>query len=376
MAFRLNLPGVSSPLSLRLSATVTLFIVGSLLFVEWLTRGFETGAQQGILALYFVFALVGGVGLAWALDLLVTRPLGQVVRHVRTATREGWAQQTPIPRLEGEIGELARALEDLRLRVLEKQGDLNTLNEELEDRVVRRTSELQQAQAQLVHAAKMVGIGQLGAGVAHEVNNPTGIILTRAGYLLSVADEEGLDPDVIEDLEIIQGQARRIAGITGNLLKFGHRSSSVRAEMDLGAVVQLIADLLGMTAERSEVTLVVQVEEGAMAHGSRSEIEQVVFNLAKNAIEASEAGAQVSLEASPGCIRVTDTGTGIPADRLPRIFEPFYTTKGVGSGTGLGLSVSYGIVTDHGGTIRALSPGPSGRGTMFTVVLPKQEPGE
>jgi signal transduction histidine kinase len=366
--------GVSSPLSLRLSATVTLFIVSSLVLLEWLTRGFETGAQQGVLALYLVFAFVGGVGLAWALDLLVTKPLGQVVGHVRTAAQHGWTQPTPIPRVRGEIGELARALEDLRQRMIEKQTALNRLNEVLEDRVAERTSELQSAQAQLVHAAKMAGIGKLGAGVAHEVNNPNAIILSRAGWLLSIADEEGLDPDVIDDLEIIRGQSRRIAEITGNLLKFGRLSSSSRAPLDLGLVIELVVGLLERSALRSGVTLSTQVEADAGAFGCRSEIEQVVFNLVQNAIDASPSGGVVCLVASPGCIQVADHGAGIPPDVLPRIFEPFYTTKGIGQGTGLGLSVSYGIVTDHGGNISAESPGPEGLGTLFTVELPQEPP--
>ncbi len=367
------LPGVTSPLSLRLSAAVTLFIVGSLLMLEWVTRGFETGAQQGVLALYFFFALLGGTGLAFFLDLLVTKPLGRVVGHVRTATREGWTQPTPIPPGRGEIGELATALEDLRLRVVEKQAALNQLNEELEDRVARRNAELQATQEQLVHAAKMAGVGQLSAGVAHEVNNPNGIILSRAGYLLSVADEEGLDPDVIEDLEIIEGQARRIAEVTGNLLKFGRRSPSTRTALDLSQIAGLIAELLARSAEHKGVALIVEPAQGARAHGSRTELEQVVFNLVKNALDACEPGGTVTVSARPGCLEVVDDGAGVPADLLPRIFEPFFTTKPVGSGTGLGLSVSYGIVTDHGGTIDVYSPGPSGRGTVFIVRLP-QEP--
>ncbi len=353
---------------------MTLFIVGSLLLVEWLTRGFETGVQQGILALWFVAALLGGVGLAWALDLLVTRPLGQVVRHVRIATEEGWDRPTPIPSVEGEIAELARALEDLRVAVREKEDALGLLNEELEDRVVQRTEELQEAQAQLVHAAKMAGVGQLGAGVAHEVNNPTGIILSRVGYLLSVADEEGLDPDVIEDLETVEGQARRIAAITGNLLKFGRRGSAERGIVDLGDVCTLIRDLLGPSALRAGVDLVLDIQGVAPAFGAQGELEQVVFNLVKNGVEASEQGGKVWLVARAGQVQVIDDGAGMKPEHLDRIFEPFFTTKKVGSGTGLGLSVSYGIVTAHGGTIRARSPGPSGRGSVFTVELPVEDP--
>ena len=249
---------------------------------------------------------------------------------------------------------------------------LNELNEELELRVVRRTQELQRAQSQLVHAAKMAGIGQLGAGVAHEVNNPNGIILSRAGYLLSVADEEGLDPDVIEDLEIIQSQSRRIADVTGNLLKFGRRGVGARAALDLSVIANLIAELLAPSAQRAGVELLIEAEPGARAYGCQGELEQVVFNLVKNAIDACAEGRSVTVSTAPGLLQVVDEGIGVPAEVLPRVFEPFYTTKPVGSGTGLGLSVSYGIVTDHGGTIDVASPGPSGRGTVFTVTLPQE----
>jgi signal transduction histidine kinase len=286
---------------------------------------------------------------------------------VRAAATTAWEEPLEI-RGGDEIAELGEALEALRGAVVAQRGELEALNADLEHRVEERTRQLAAAQHQLIQSEKMASLGQLAAGVAHEVNNPNGIVLTRAGYLLSVADEEGLDPDVIDDLQVIEDQARRVARIAGSLLQFARPGERQTAEVVLAEIVELTCQVLGHTAKRAQVALVVEISDRASIQGDRGRLEQVLFNLVKNAIQATPAGGCITVRAAGGHLEVEDTGVGIPEDEILKIFDPFFTTKEVGEGTGLGLSVTYGIVHEHGGTIRAESR--LGRGTLMVVELP------
>ena len=358
-------------LSLKLSAVVVITIVASMVLVDRLVISPDRAAEKALLAVYTGAALAGGLAFGGALDLLVTRPLISLLGQVRRAAATSWDRPLKAPRGGDEIEELGHALEDLRQTVVRQRTALGELNSALEDRVEQRTLELRQAQEQLVQAEKLAGIGRLAAGIAHEVNNPTGIVISRAGYLLSVADEEGLDPDVIEDIQVIHDQARRVATIAGDLLKFGRRSAMTTERVDLAKVAELSASVLGPMAHQRGVTLLVAAPEPCMVPGNRDKLEQVVFNLAKNAIQATPAGGNVSLEVGPRSLTVADTGSGIDPDDLPRIFDPFFTTKAVGEGTGLGLSVVYGIVQEHGGHIAAEST--PGEGTRMVVSFPEED---
>jgi signal transduction histidine kinase len=326
------------------------------------------GQQKGLVLLFAVFAFVGGLAIAYTLDLLITRPVGRMVDQVRLAAERGWGEPITVPPWRAELTELGGALEELRAAVRSKEEALSVLNSQLEERVRIRGEELEAAQVQLVEAAKLAGLGQMASGVAHEVNNPTGIILSRVGYLLSIADEEGLDPDIIEDLSVVEHQARRVARITQDLLNFGRETGQDYSEVSLSEVVDLTLSLLGPVSKKTDVLLTANLDGSAVAWGNRDQLEQVVFNLVKNALEASAPGGEVVVTTRPGEIVVEDGGDGIPADEISRIFEPFFTRKPVGEGTGLGLSVSYGIVTRHGGRIEVDSE--EGAGTTMTVSLP------
>lgn len=349
------LPMFRSRLALRLSALLTLAIVASTLVVDLLTRSFRLEYQQGYIALYVLLAGLGGFIFAAVLDRLIIWPLSGVVLQVRAASATGWRE--PIRSTGGaEIAELSEALEALRRSVHEQRQDLERLNAELEDRVAERTRQLTESHAQFLRAARMAGLGELAAGVAHEVNNPTGIILSRAGYLLSVADEEGLDPDVIEDLHVIEHQARRVAGITGALLQFGRKRALERGPVPLREVLELTAALLSPLARQRSITLS-QGPGDPVVQGERAPIEQVAFNLVRNALDASPDGGTVRLELLPDGFAVQDEGPGVPEALRERVFEPFFTTKE--GGTGLGLSVAWGIVAEHGGSL-SLAPSPVG----------------
>jgi two-component system NtrC family sensor kinase len=362
-------PGIS----LKISAMVSLMIVGQMLLLSWLLENIGAEFHTALILGFVVGALLAGLLLSAALDWLVTRPLLQLAQQVRRLREQGY--QEPI-RSSGidEPRELGEGLEKLRQLVLEREAELHCLNLELEARVEARTQQLQLAQSQLIQAEKLASVGKLAGGVAHEVNNPTGVILARSSYLVSVADDEGMDPDVIEDLEVIVAQAERIRTITGDLLSFARRSAVERAPVDLRSLCELVRKLLRHGAAQAAVEVEVEIDSAVRAFGQRDPLEQVVFNLIKNAIEATPSGGRVLVSASSmpddGNVQlcVDDSGSGVALEHRDSVFDPFFTTKALGKGTGLGLSVVYGIVQDHQGTIM-VEDSPLG-GARFRLVLP------
>ena len=358
-----------SPLAVRLSVGLVLFVVVALLILEASVSS-APDERRDLLPRLSAIALCSAIALAALIDSLVTRPILRLTTQIRSAEANGWDSAIEVPRGRGEISELGQALEDLRTSVEMQQRDIQALNDDLEARVAQRTSELAQTQNQLLQAAKLAAVGQLAAGVAHEVNNPTGILLTRLGLLISTADEEGLDPELIEDLETLQHQATRIATITQNLLRFSRKSDLNRAPHTLKDIVELTASLLEHYAKQKQVELECRIEESQPFLIDRAAIEQVCFNLAKNAVDSG--ATRVTLMTHSSGFAVNDDGKGIAPENLEQIFNPFFTTKDVGEGSGLGLSVSYGIVERHNGEITVQSE--IGQGSTFTVTLPVESP--
>jgi len=230
---------------------------------------------------------------------------------------------------------------------------------------------------QLRHADRLNVIGTLAAGVAHEIGTPLNVI-SGSAELIPHAQPGELD----ELSHVIREQTGRISAIIRQLLDFGRRAGARGISIDLNDLVRASAALLRPIARKRAAEIAVRTTgQPVRVLGNSGELEQVLSNLILNAVQAMPSGGTVSLEVGRalrpdgdrdlrgfGTITVEDTGTGIAASDLPRIFDPFFTTKGVGEGTGLGLSVSYGIIQDHGGAIEVDSV--VGRGTRFIVLLP------
>jgi len=225
---------------------------------------------------------------------------------------------------------------------------------------------------QLRHAERLNVIGTLAAGVAHELGTPLNVIAGCAEILA----EDSIDPNVRRRTSMIIDQVARVSAIIRHLLDFGHRGGVARADVELGSLAAATVDMLQSTARKRGTQIVLEPGPPVHVSGNISELEQVLSNLLLNAVQAMDRGGVVSVTTriedranhASACLSVEDQGHGIAKGDLPRIFDPFFTTKDVGEGTGLGLSVSYGIVRDHDGSIEVESQ--PGRGTTFTVVLP------
>ncbi len=246
------------------------------------------------------------------------------------------------------------------------------------NRTIRRQYlELERANQQLFHAAKLTSVGQLADGIAHEINNPAGIILARSEYLASVIKERGGFSGIQEDIEAIRRQARRIAEIVGGLLTFSRPSALRMRQLDLNSLVTECLALLSPKFYARNIEVHCNLDKslpGILADPDR--LEQVFINILNNAIQAMPHGGQVTVATGTRperevYVQVSDTGAGIAEEDLRKIFDPFFTTKQPGGGTGLGLSVSYRIVRDHGGRIEVTSS--PGQGATFQVILPLGE---
>jgi len=263
-------------------------------------------------------------------------------------------------------------------------------------------TELERLQAQLVHTEKMASLGQLAAGIAHELNNPAGFIygnmdllgdyLAQLQSLLSIYDRAVLPADalqsvnslkaeiryerLVDDLDSILADCRegaeRICDVVKNLRLFSRLDEAEIKKVDVHSGIDSTVRLLSRYFSGSLVTLRREYGDLPPIHCYAGQLNQVWMNLLVNAAQAVPDRGEVSistrLEQDSVVVDINDTGAGIPEDQLSRIFDPFFTTKPVGEGTGLGLSISYGIIERHGGTIAVVSE--IGTGTTFTVRIP------
>jgi two-component system NtrC family sensor kinase len=233
----------------------------------------------------------------------------------------------------------------------------------------------QRAQEEIMKSERLAMVGQLAAGVAHEINNPLGGILLFSRLLLQKAPSEGIMRD---NLERIEKDANRCQSIVQGLLDFARQREPKIETLELNDVLEKTVDLFESQPLFHNIEIVKQYQPDLPAiSADLAQIQQVFVNIIMNAADALNGKGVLTIVSRStdrdGYIEVsfTDTGEGIPADKLDHVFEPFFTTKGVGHGTGLGLSISYGIVQRHGGTIKVSSR--VGKGSTFVVILPKNK---
>lgn len=271
------------------------------------------------------------------------------------------------------------AQKKLESQVQEYTRNLEKTNRELENAL----KSLKETQVQLIQVEKMAAVGQLAAGVAHELNNPLGGILGYSQFALEKVNQKPLGQfgpedtaDFLQYLRDIEQQTKRCRAIIQNLLKFSRSSRKEEFEStDLNQVVNETLTFTRHQVEKSKVKLVLSLQENLPPiPGHASQLQQVFTNLILNAVQAMPQGGTLTVSTAVHQqqdeihISFADTGEGIAEENLDKIFEPFFSTKKVGEGTGLGLSVSYGLIRNHGGEIKVTSR--TGEGTVFTVVLP------
>lgn len=366
-------------LSIKISSFTALMVVVSMLASFYFTR---TTYIADITAWVFIFSVVSFcVGLLHTLflDRNITVPIQQLMAYTSSLVDNDFKVPVPVQSRD-EIGSLAQSIDELRLSFLDQRRSLQELNEQLDAKVEIRTRELaealenlRQTQEELLKVEKLASIGRLAGGIAHEINNPSGIILTRTGMLLEMAREKALPEEIVEGFQVIDRQVRRISRITSDLLVFSRMSPMSAKPVNLSEILAWSFSGYSQKARELGIRMTGDIPRRVMVLGDAGGLEQVFGNLIKNALDAMEEMGEGELrrtvieEGDRVRVLFEDTGPGIRPEILPKILDPFFTTKKVGKGTGLGLAISYGILEDLGGSLEAGNR-PEG-GAVFSVTL-------
>jgi signal transduction histidine kinase len=347
-------------------------VVGLLALSESLDaeRRIVAATVKDTVAAALTLAFVSGLLAAFLGAVLVGRPMRALVEKARRTGRGDFTEPALVPG-GGELADLATEMNVMAERLVQAQSLA-------EAETAARLSALEQ----LRHADRLATVGKLASGVAHELGTPLNVVTARASM---IANGEASETEVADYARVIATAAERMTKIIQSLLEFARRKGPQRRSCELRRLVGDTLDMVAPIAKKRSVTLGLVPGDALRAEVDAGQIQQVLINLVVNAIHASHEGGAVDVAVRRGdarpreggasrvcaIVEVRDHGGGISPDDLPRIFEPFFTTKEVGQGTGLGLSVCYGIVTDHGGWLDVTT---GHDGTTFFIYLPTGEP--
>jgi signal transduction histidine kinase len=319
-----------------------------------------TSILIGVLSLFILFLVRRNV----------SRPIEALIERIRKIGEGEWEKRIDV-RGANEISSLAR--------------EFNRMSERLEDiyaRLGKEQHDRLSLERNLRQSDKLASVGQLAAGLAHEIGTPLNIIGGRAEFLLR---RPRSDEEISQNLQIIRSQIDRISGIVRQLLEFSRRREPAFRSVELEPLLNKVIGLLEHKVVDKGVHVKIEIPGHLPAiQADPDQLQQVFINLFLNSLHALQAGGTIKISAAPThdgkengapatgsdklAIAFEDNGAGIPTEHLGQIFDPFFTTKDIGEGTGLGLSVSYGIIKDHGGEIRVESQ--PGGFTRFTISLP------
>ena len=304
-----------------------------------------------------------------AITSTIINPLKKLVTATNDIAKGDLSHKVNI-NLKDEIGQLASSFNQMT-------DDLNKANQKLiqwgktlEKQVEERTKKLKEMQDSLIQSEKLASLGKMAAGIAHEINNPLTSILINSHLLLEKTDD---DPYTKESLNLITEETSRCSSIVKGLLEFSRQNPPKKEPADINMLIANTSALLENQFKFQNIEVKKDFDSNLPnVKIDTSKIRQVLWNLMINASEAMPDGGKLIISTSLSenekkvVIKITDTGKGIPKENINKLFDPFFTTKE--SGSGLGLAVTYGIIQQHQGSIKADSE--VGRGTTFTVVLP------
>jgi two-component system NtrC family sensor kinase len=321
-----------------------------------------------------ISGIVSVAVLSLLLSLLLTRVVNRPVDKLLAATKtaaHGNLNQTVSIRSHDELGELSESFNNMISELKRSRDAIEEWTQTLEHRVQERTQELQSVQDQLIRAGKMAAIGELAAGVAHEINNPLTGVLTFSSLMLKKVDE---NHPWKKDLENIVQQTTRCRNIVRGLLDFARQRKPDKKEWDIHILIDRTVTLVENQARFQNIKIVKEFGTGIpMLFVDGDQIQQVFMNIIINAADAmaeDKGTLTIKTNMKDGIAEVsfTDTGCGMTKENLSKLFAPFFTTKETGKGTGLGLAISYGIIQSHNGDIDVWSE--KGKGSTFRIKLP------
>jgi two-component system, NtrC family, sensor kinase len=355
-----------------------------MLYVGFLEAPFVAAKRGAYLALFIAFLLLLVVSIPFFLRMAkgIFSPLERMIQTMTRVEKGDLNARNGDVGSNNEIGQVASHLDTLLDQVQERDQALRSWADELNERVEERTAELKEANQkledtfkQLVMSEKLASIGEITAGVAHEINNPVAVIQGNVDVIRQTLDTR--TEEVATELSLIDQQVQRIGAIVGKLLQFARPSefSSYEESVDIASITKDSLVLIGHNLSNTDITIETQFGPAPLVHINAGELQQVIVNLLVNAVQAMEQDGTLTVslfeETSDGvpgaCLQIADTGPGIADENLDTLFAPFFTTK-LAEGTGLGLSISQTLIQRAGGLIRVRNR--RDRGAAFSIWLP------
>lgn len=350
--FRLFPIGYKTALSVA-SVAIISFVAFQVPIVWWSFReGMDLIAWKRYIVLSVVTALIPNLLLVLVILRSISRPLKRITVAAVQVAKGGYGTQVDLRNTNDEIGVLADSFNEMSRKM---RGDIERMRDITD---------------QLMRTEKLVAIGTLSAGIAHEINNP----LASISSMIQILERrDTLDENTRAELQMISEQVSRISQVARDMMDFSRTGTSERAEIDVHQILNTALRIASFDRSFKRIRVVTEFDRGLpTVVADEDQMQQVFINLLLNAKDAMPSGGTITVstcsEGGFAVVKVSDTGVGILLEDATRIFDPFFTTKPAGMGTGLGLAVCYGIVTAHQGTIDA-SKVPDG-GATFTVRLP------
>ena len=358
-----------------------------MLYVGFLEAPFNAAKRAAYISMLAAFLVL--LGLSGPIFLRMAKgifsPLERMIQTMTRVERGDLAARNGNVGSNNEIGQVARHLDTLLDQVQERDQALRSWAGELNTRVEQRTAQLKEANQkledtfkQLVMSEKLASIGEITAGVAHEINNPVAVIQGNVDVIRQTLDQRS--DDVATELALIDQQVQRIEAIVGKLLQFARPTEfgTFEESIDIAMVTEDCLVLVDHVLSKTNIAVERSFSDAPLVRINPGELQQVIVNIIVNAAHAmGEDGTltvAIGTETREGiegaCLRVADTGPGIPGDLLDTVFDPFFTTK-LAEGTGLGLSISQTLIQRYGGLISATNR--DAGGAEFSVWLPAEQ---
>ncbi|MFN3418100.1 MAG: ATP-binding protein [Pyrinomonadaceae bacterium] len=338
------------------SVAIISFVLFQIPIVWWSFRnGMDFDAWRKYLVFSVISALVPNLLLVLLIVRSISRPLQRITVAAVRVTEGEYGTEVDLRRSNDELGLLADSFNEMSRKMAFDIERLQSLNE------------------RLARAERLAAMGTLAAGVAHEVNNPLASI---SSLVQMIRESDWIDDETRERLDLILTQIRRISRVTKDLTDFARIRPAARQKTNLNQVIESALRLAGFDSGFQKLDVSFETDETiGLIEADPDQLQQVFLNLFLNARDAMPQGGRLSIKIFDDgdfvCVRIEDTGTGMEETEIRQVFDPFFTTKPPGRGTGLGLSVCYGIISAHSGRIEVESK--KSAGSVFTVRLPVSE---
>lgn len=349
------------PVAYKVAVSIAVVaIVSFLIFqipIAWWAfhNGMDAEAWRRYLIFSTLSALVPNLLLVLLILRTISRPLRRITLAAVSVTKGAYGTEVDMRETNDEIGLLANSFNEMSRKMADDIEQLKLLNE------------------QLIRTEKLAAMGTLAAGVAHEVNNPLAAI---SSLVQIMRDDNSLTRETKDDLDLIASQIERIKQVTSDMTDFARSRPAAKANIDINTVIETALRLASFDRDFKDLDRHLDLRhEMPPVYADQDQLQQVFLNILLNARDAMPDGGRIditsSTESGHVTIAIADTGPGLSDGTEKQLFDPFYTTKPAGKGTGLGLAVCYGIITAHDGTIETAKNSPTG--TIFYVRLPKAQ---